>query len=140
MTSTAEEITGATAADSTIDHMDDTTCDDVQAPDTKGVRRRLADVPLPRQVEFDGKKPWESFIKPFKAMALHCRWTEEKTCFRLLNCLNDIAAEYVYSVLPAETLDTLNLLEKALEDTEIHREEIPYNFLSNGQTTKIRAR
>ncbi len=119
--------------------MDDTTCDDVQAPDTRGVRRRLADVPLPRQVEFDGKKPWESFIKPFKAMALHCRWTEEETCFRLLNCLRDTAAEYVYSVLPAETLDTLNLLEKS-SGGQIHREEIPHNFLSYARTTKIRAR
>ena len=81
-------------------------------------RRRKAqgDVPLPRQMLFDGKQPWDTFIKQFKAMAQHCKWTEQETRFRLLNCLRDTAAEYVYSVLPATTLDAMPLLEKALED------------------------
>ena len=78
--------------------------------------RQQANVPLPRQVVFDGKQPWESFIKPFKAMAAHCRWTEEETLFRLVSSLRDTAAEYTYSVLPNETMNTLPLLEKALED------------------------
>ena len=73
------------------------------------------DVPLPRQVVYDGKQPWDSFMKPFKSMAQHCRWTEEETRFRLLNSLRDIAAEYAYSVLPTDTL-TFAQLEKALED------------------------
>ncbi len=72
--------------------------------------------PPPRQVEFDGKRPWKSFIKPFKELTDACNWSEGETRFRLLNSLRDEAAEYAYSVLPQEVLNSLQLLERALED------------------------
>ena len=84
----------------------------IQQGDARGPRNS---VPLPRQVVYDGKQPWDSFVKQFKSMAQHCRWTEVEKRFRLLNSLCETAAEYAYSVLPTDTL-TFAQLEKALED------------------------
>lgn len=36
------------------------------------------EIPLPRQLVFDGKMSWDSFIKPFVSTAMVCRWTEEE--------------------------------------------------------------
>ena len=74
------------------------------------------DVPLQRQVIYDGKGTWDSFIKPFQAMAHHCGWSDEEIRFRLLSSLREDAAEYVYSALPPETLNSTEQLERALED------------------------
>ena len=73
-------------------------------------------VPSPRQMEFDGKRPWGTFIKPFRELANACNWAGEERRFSLLHSLRDEAAEYVYSVLHQDTIDDLDLLERALEE------------------------
>ncbi len=73
-------------------------------------------IPLPRQSEYDGKKPWERFIKQFKALSHACGWSEEETRFRLVNSLRDEAAEYAFEVLPGHILNSVDLLQQALQE------------------------
>ncbi|KAH3886591.1 hypothetical protein DPMN_010602 [Dreissena polymorpha] len=42
-------------------------------------------VPMPRQLLFDGKSSWESFIHPFSEMVNACNWDEHERLFRLKN-------------------------------------------------------
>ena len=74
------------------------------------------DVPMPSQNAYDGRQPWESFIKPFKGLAMACQWSEEETRFRLVSSLKDEAATYAFTELSDEVLKSATLLEKALED------------------------
>ena len=47
------------------------------------------EVPLPRQLVYDGKMSWDSFIKPFTCMstATAFRWNETDMHFRLISSL-----------------------------------------------------
>ena len=73
-------------------------------------------VPGLRKIEYDGKRPWESFIRPFEDLANACNWGDEERRFRMLNSLRDEAAEYVYSVIPQEALSSLELLKEQLKE------------------------
>lgn len=58
--------------------------------------RRGNDIPLPRQMTYDGSTTWQSFVLPFQSMATSCRWGEQESLFRLCNCLRGDAAEFVF--------------------------------------------
>lgn len=45
------------------------------------------DVPLPRQMVYDGKTPYELFIRSFLTLADTCGWNDKARAFRLLNNL-----------------------------------------------------
>ena len=74
-----------------------------------------SEVPLPRQMLFDGKSSWDSFIKPFVSLSVSCGWSQEEKLFRLTNSLRDEAAEYAFGYLPSESLQSFNALVAALE-------------------------
>ena len=73
------------------------------------------DVPLPRQLVYDGKMSWDSFIKPFMSTASACRWNETDKHFRLISSLRGEAAEYVFNQLSPEITESFTGLQRALE-------------------------
>ena len=73
------------------------------------------DVPLPRQLVYDGKMSWDSFIKPFLATAVACGWNETDRHFRLISSLRGEAAEYVFNQLSPEITESFPGLQRALE-------------------------
>ena len=48
------------------------------------------DVPLLRQLVYDGKMSWDSFIKPFLTTAAACGWTEIDRHFRHIRSLRGL--------------------------------------------------
>ena len=102
----------------------------------KGSSKDGLNVPLPRQSQYDGKRSWESFIKPFRGLAAACKWTEEEKRFRLLNSLKEDAAEYAFMVLSQETLSSAELLEKALEERYGERRS-PNSYLAQLESKKM---
>ena len=72
-------------------------------------------IPLPRQMTFDGRTTWQSFILPFKSLAVACGWSEEEKLFRLSNSLREEAAEYAFEQLTPEVVNSFELLELALD-------------------------
>ena len=44
------------------------------------------EVPFTRQLVYDGKMSWDSFIKPFMLTASACRWKETDMHFRPISC------------------------------------------------------
>ena len=72
-------------------------------------------VPMPRQLLFDGNASWESFIQPFKSLALTCGWDSKEQLFRLTSSLRGDAAEYVFGQIPPESLGDFNHVVKSLE-------------------------
>lgn len=93
----------------------DPVTDGAAMTDTHGKSRYPLAVPLPRQMLFDGKTPWEAFIRPFEAQAVSCRWEVSEKLFRLTNSLRGDAAEFVYCQLTAEVVNSYKLLSLALE-------------------------
>ena len=77
--------------------------------------RASSEVPLPRQMLFDGKSSWDGFIKPFISLSASCGWSQEEKLFRLTNSLRDEASEYAFSYLPNEALQSFDVLVAALE-------------------------
>ncbi|MEW8548036.1 MAG: hypothetical protein AB2693_31420 [Candidatus Thiodiazotropha sp.] len=73
------------------------------------------DVPLPRQLVYDGKMSWDSFIKPFLTTAAACGWTSTDKHFRLISSLRGEAAEYVFNQLSPEIAESFTGLQRALE-------------------------
>ena len=73
------------------------------------------DVPFPRQLIFDGKISWDSFVKPFESLARSCLWTEEDKLFRLVSSLRGDGAEYAFNQLSQQTLQSYEALKYALE-------------------------
>ena len=73
------------------------------------------DVPLPRQLVYDGKMSWDSFIKPFLSNAVSCGWTEDDKLFRLTSSLRGEAAEYAFNQLSHEITGSFSALQRALE-------------------------
>jgi len=72
-------------------------------------------VPLPRQHVFDGKSSWDSFSKPFEAVARSCGWSESDKLFRLTSSLRGEAAEFAFNQLTPKTLSAYVSLKYALE-------------------------
>ena len=83
-------------------------------PRTRRDRQGL-DIPLPRQMLYEGKTPWEAFIHPFEAQALSCGWDTSEKLFRLTNSLRGDAAEFVFCQLTADVVDNYQKLIQALE-------------------------
>lgn len=77
--------------------------------------RRHYEVPLPRQLLFDGKNSWESFIHPFEAMVVACKWDDQEKLFRLKNSLRGEAAEYAFRQLTSDSLGNFQKLKSAME-------------------------
>lgn len=86
-----------------------------QRRESSGTDRRNYEVPMPRQLLFDGKSSWESFIHPFSEMVNVCNWDEHERLFRLKNSLRGEAAEYTFRQLASETLNNYDMLKSALE-------------------------
>jgi hypothetical protein len=78
-------------------------------------RRKGHDIPMPRQVQFDGKSSWESFVKPFIALQQSCNWDEDESLFRLQSSLRGEAAEFAYNQTTPETTASYGKLMRALE-------------------------
>ena len=64
--------------------------------------RVSSDVPLPRQMLFDGRSSWDGFIKS-------CGWSQEEKLFQLTNSLHDDG------FLPNESLQSFDVLVAVLE-------------------------
>ena len=67
------------------------------------------------QMLYEGKTPWEAFIRPFEAQALSCGWDTSEKLFRLTNSLGGDAAEFVFCQLTADVVDNYQKLIQALE-------------------------
>ena len=76
---------------------------------------RRRDIPLPRQVVFDGKSSWESFIIQFNMMCKSCDWDEAEKHFRLISSLCGGALDYVFCELRLDVTSSYDQLVKALE-------------------------
>ena len=72
-------------------------------------------VPLPKQIMFDGSNSWESFIIPFESLAKACGWDDSECLFRLTSSLRGDAAEYAFGQLPPETVSSFDAFKCALE-------------------------
>ncbi|MES9879296.1 MAG: hypothetical protein ABW185_00245 [Sedimenticola sp.] len=72
------------------------------------------EVPLPRQMLYDGKGSYETFIRPFTDMANVCKWNSDEKVFRLTNCLRGEAADYVFNQLDANVRSSFYDLQHAL--------------------------
>ena len=73
------------------------------------------DVPLPGQMLFDGKGPYECFIRPFKTLAQTCGWDDREKAFRLINALRGDAADFVFNQLDSDEQNSFRALEHVLE-------------------------
>ncbi len=72
------------------------------------------DVPLPRQMLFDGRSPYESFIRPFVNMADMCGWDNQERAFRLIGGLRGEAADFVFNQLSPDMQESYDDLQRAL--------------------------
>ena len=77
--------------------------------------KKMFDVPLPRQGEFNGTMAWEGFIRPFMSLAEICGWSAGEKKFRLISNLKGKAAEFVFQQLDASTIEDFDKLVTALE-------------------------
>lgn len=72
-------------------------------------------IPLPRQMVYDGKTPYEMFIRSFLALADTCGWDDKERAFRMLNTLRGEAADYVFTQVDPRVQHSFYALEHALE-------------------------
>ena len=93
-------------------------------------------VPLPRQIVFDGKTSWDSFIKPFQSLADACNWSTDEKLFRLCSSLRNDAAEYAFVQLPPQNLTSYELLEKSLASRFRERRTVT-SYLSELENVKL---
>ncbi len=93
-------------------------------------------IPLPRQMTFDGKTTWQSFILPFKSLADACGWSEEEKLFRLSNSLRDDAAEYAFAQLTHDVVNSFELLELAL-DARFAEKRTTASYLATLEARKL---
>ena len=94
------------------------------------------EVPMPRQILFDGKSTSESFAKPFKALVDSCRWDEQEKLFRLQNSLRGEAAEYVFNQTTSDTIQSFAKLMTALE-TRYKERRTSSSYLAELETRKF---
>jgi hypothetical protein len=104
---------------------------------SRGNTRHVSlDVPLPRERTYDGKMSWESFIRPFEALASTCGWDNQERLFRLTNCLRGEAAEYVFCNLAPEITGTFERLVSALE-TRFKDQRAVTSYLAQLEVRKL---
>ena len=99
-------------------------------------RKRGHDIPMPRQVQFDGKTSWESFVKPFKALQQSCNWDEEESLFRLQSSLRGEAAEFAFNQTTADTTASYRKLMQALE-TRYREHRNSSSYLAELESRKL---
>ena len=93
-------------------------------------------IPLPRQMTYDGKATWQSFILPFKQLATACDWSEEEKLFRLSNSLREEAAEYAFQQLTPDVVNSFELLELAL-DARFAEKRTTASYLAQLESRKL---
>ena len=96
------------------------------------------DVPMPRCTIFDGKSSWEGFIRPFRSLSTACGWDTKEKHFRLINSLRGEAAEFVYTQLSGDELDSYEKLVDALE-TRFKEQRTITSYLAELENRKLGA-
>ncbi len=94
------------------------------------------DVPLPRQMLYDGKGSYETFIRPFINMAKVCKWSNEEKVFRLTNSLRGEAADYVFNQLDSGVRASYYDLQHALA-TRFKERRTTASFLVELESRKL---
>ena len=89
---------------------------------------------MPRQVLFDGKGTWESFVKPFRALVESCNWNPEECLFRLQS--RGEAAEYAFNQTTPDTLSSYAKLMAALE-TRYKERRTSSSYLAELENRKL---
>jgi hypothetical protein len=87
-------------------------------------------------MEFNGKAPWESFIRPFESLADTCGWPEQEQLFRLTNSLRGDAADYVYCQLSPHVTAQYNTLVAAL-DSRFRQRKAARSYLCELKERKL---
>lgn len=100
------------------------------------IGRPKHDVPLPRQMVFNGSESWESFVQSFKSLSVSCEWDDTEKLFRLKSSLRGEAAEYVFTQLPDEFSLSYNDLVTALESRYKERRTIA-SYLAELESRKL---
>ena len=95
-------------------------------------------VPLPKQIMFDGSNSWESFIIPFESLAKACGWNDSECLFRLTSSLRGDAAEYAFGQLPPEAASSFDALKCALE-TRFKERRPPTSYLAELEATTLQS-
>ena len=98
--------------------------------------QRSRDVPMPRQILFDGKGTWESFAKPFTALVESCKWNLEESLFRLQSSLRGEAAEFAFNQTTSATLTSYGNLMAALE-TRYKERRTSSSYLAELESRKL---
>ena len=93
-------------------------------------------VPLPRQLLFNGKSKWESFICQFKMLSTSCGWNESEKLFRLSCSLRDEAADYAFCQLGPEVSGSYDMLLSALESRFKERGSVS-SYISQLEARKL---
>ena len=94
------------------------------------------EIPLPRQMEYDGKNQWESFQRPFESMAANCGWSDNEKLFRLTSSLRGEAADYVYCQLSPHVANQYNTLVAAL-DSRFRQRKAARSYLCELKERKL---
>ena len=94
------------------------------------------EIPLPRQVVYDGKNQWESFQRPFESMAANCGWSDNEKLFRLTSSLRGEAADYVYCQLSPHVANQYNILVAAL-DSRFRQRKAARSYLCELKERKL---
>lgn len=102
-------------------------------------RRQKNDIPLPRQMTYDGTATWQSFILPFNSLAEACQWSEGEKLFRLTNSLRSEAAEYAFEQLPANVVSDFEKLVAAL-DSRFAEKRTTASYLAQLEARKMQTK
>ena len=94
------------------------------------------EIPLPRQMVYDGKNQWESFQRPFESMAANCGWSDNEKLFRLTSSLRGEAADYVYCQLSPHVANQYNTLVAAL-DSRFRQRKAARSYLCELKERKL---
>ena len=96
-------------------------------------------IPLPRQMVYDGKTPYEMFIRSFLALADTCGWDDKERAFRMLNTLRGEAADYVFTQVDPRVQHSFYALEHALE-ARFKERRSETSFLAELESRKLDAK
>ncbi|MCG8045674.1 MAG: zinc finger domain-containing protein [Candidatus Thiodiazotropha endolucinida] len=96
------------------------------------------DIPLPRQMVYDGKSPYEMFIRSFLALADTCGWDDKERAFRMLNTLRGEAADFVFTQVDPRVQHSFYALEHALE-ARFKERRSETSFLAELESRKLGA-
>ena len=94
------------------------------------------EIPLPRQMVYDGKNQWESFQRPFESMAANCGWSDNEKLFRLTSSLRGEAADYVYCQLSQHVSNQYTTLVAAL-DSRFRQRKAARSYLCELKERKL---